>query len=133
VNLLKVAETVEDFLSGVSSVKEVDLLPLKEGELQLNLLGLNLTFEEPDIRRFPCLELAYRAFKMGYPYPIVLNAADEVAVESFLKREIPFTAIPKVIEKTLELADFKEPSSVEEVVEIDRRAKELARKVVKCL
>ena len=110
-----------------------DRLPLKEKELQLNLAGLTLSFEEPDTERFPCLRLAYEAFKMGYPYPIVLNAADEVAVESFLKREIPFTAIPKVIERTLELASFERPSSVNEVVEIDRKAKELARKVLKCL
>jgi 1-deoxy-D-xylulose-5-phosphate reductoisomerase len=108
-------------------------LPLESKELQLELFGLELTFEEPDTKRFPCLELAYRAFKMGYPYPIVLNAADEVAVESFLRRKIPFTAIPEVIEKTMELSEFKEPSSVEEVVEIDRVAKEIARKVVECL
>ena len=110
-----------------------DRLPLKEEELKLNLPGLELTFEEPDTERFPCLRLAYEALKMGYPYPIVLNAADEVAVESFLKRKIPFTAIPKVIERTLKISSFKEPSSVEEVVEIDKRAKELAKKVVECL
>ena len=102
-------------------------------ELQLNLFGLKLEFEEPDLKRFPCLKLAYEALKEGYPAPIVLNAADEVAVELFLKGELPFTAIPQLIEETLNRSSFKEPTSVEEVVEIDREAKKLAEKVARCL
>jgi 1-deoxy-D-xylulose-5-phosphate reductoisomerase len=108
-----------------------DRLPLVDEfrELSLNLFGLKLDFERPDLERFPCLRLAYEAFKMGYPYPIVLNGADEVAVELFLKGKLKFTQIPSFIEKVLELSDFKKPSSVEEVVEIDRKARELAWKV----
>ena len=103
-------------------------LPLN-GELELKLPGLSLDFLEPDVEKFPCLSLAYEAMRRGYPYPIVLNAADEIAVELFLKGKIPFTAIPVLIEKTLEIADFPPPSSVEEVVEVDRLSKELALKV----
>jgi len=103
-------------------------LPLN-GELRLNLFGLNLTFLEPDTERFPCLRLAYESLKMGYPYPIVLNAADEVAVELFLKGKIKFTEIPKLIEETLNRANFKPPKDIYEVAEIDRRAKELSLEV----
>jgi len=99
--------------------------------LNLNLYGLSLQFEEPDVKRFPCLSLAYRALELGYPYPIILNAADEVAVELFLRGEIKFTQIPLLIERVMEAADFKEPESIEEVVEIDKRAKELAREVAR--
>ncbi len=104
-------------------------LLLKGEELRLNLFGLNLTFLEPDTKRFPCLRLAYESLKMGYPYPIVLNAADEVAVELFLEGKIKFTEIPKLIEETLSRADFKPPKDIYEVAEIDRRAKELSLEV----
>ncbi|ADU96541.1 1-deoxy-D-xylulose 5-phosphate reductoisomerase [Thermovibrio ammonificans HB-1] len=107
-------------------------LPLGE-ELKLNLVGQKLEFYEPDTERFPCLKLAYRALEEGYPYPIILNAADEVAVELFLEGKIAFTKIPRLIEKTLESSNFKEPASVEEVVQIDKRARELARQVAKWL
>jgi len=109
-----------------------DGLPLGE-EFELRLPSLELSFEEPDVRRFPCLRLAYGALESGYPSPIVLNSANEVAVNSFLARRIPFTAIPAVIEKTLEKADFPAPSSIEDVVEIDRLSKKLAEEVLRCL
>jgi 1-deoxy-D-xylulose-5-phosphate reductoisomerase len=98
-------------------------------EMKLNLFGLNLSFLEPDVERFPCLKLAYESLERGYPYPIVLNAADEVAVELFLNGKIRFTDIPKLIEEALNRADFKKPETVEEVVEIDRRAKELTLEI----
>jgi 1-deoxy-D-xylulose-5-phosphate reductoisomerase len=60
-----------------------------------------LHFEEPDRKKFPCVNLAYEAGQKGGTYPAVLNAANEVAVNRFLKREISFNAIPKIIEKTL--------------------------------
>jgi len=108
-----------------------DREPLLENfaELRLSLFNKNLTFFEPDRRRFPCLELAYEALRLGYPYPIILNAADEVAVELFLRRKIGFTQIPALIREVLERSDFKEPESVEEVIEIDKEAKELAKRV----
>ncbi len=60
-----------------------------------------LHFEKPDRRKFPCVDLAYEAGKRGGTYPSVLNAANEVAVGRFLNREITFTQIPEMIEKTL--------------------------------
>jgi len=106
-----------------------DRLPLSFPELNLNLYGLNLEFEEPDTEKFPCLKLAYNSLKAGYPYPIVLNAADEVAVELFLKQKIKFTQIPTLIEETLNNFSAPPPSSIEEVTEIDNKARELARKL----
>jgi 1-deoxy-D-xylulose-5-phosphate reductoisomerase len=91
----------------------------------LEFFGLELSFLKPDFERFPCLRLAYESLEKGYPYPIVLNAADEVAVELFLNGKIKFTDIPKLIEETLSVADFKVPKTVEEVVEINREAKSL--------
>ena len=61
----------------------------------------HLDFEEPDFERFPCLRLAYEAAEKGGAHCIALNAADEVAVEAFLERRIPFTGIPDTIEKVL--------------------------------
>ncbi|WP_456456975.1 1-deoxy-D-xylulose-5-phosphate reductoisomerase [Thermovibrio sp.] len=108
-------------------------LPLtqKEEGLSLNLFGLKLEFYRPDFKKFPCLNLAYRALKENSYYPIVLNAADEVAVELFLKGQVKFTDIPKIIEETLNLSDFKEPKEIEEVIEIDRLAREKAREISK--
>jgi 1-deoxy-D-xylulose-5-phosphate reductoisomerase len=60
-----------------------------------------LTFEEPDLARFPCLELAYRALKAGGTMPVALNAANEVAVEAFLKGRIKLNQIAQVIESVL--------------------------------
>ena len=61
----------------------------------------HLEFEEPDFERFPCLRLAYEAAEKGGAHCIALNAADEVAVEAFLERRIPFTGIPGTIERVL--------------------------------
>jgi len=75
---------------------------IDSGAKPLDLTTLSsLTFEKPDHARFPCLDLAYHALRAGGTAPAVLNAANEVAVEAFLERRLPFTAIPAVIEETL--------------------------------
>jgi len=61
-----------------------------------------LTFRRPDLRRFPCLRLAYEAMNAGGMAPCVLNAANETAVEAFLNKEIRFTDIAPVIAHCLE-------------------------------
>jgi len=70
--------------------------------LNINFKHLNkLTFHPPNKSKFPCLDLAYEAAKTGGSMPAVLNAANEEAVAAFLKREIKFTDIPKLIEKVM--------------------------------
>jgi 1-deoxy-D-xylulose-5-phosphate reductoisomerase len=68
--------------------------------LDLARIG-RLHFERPDRKKFPCVDLAYQAGKKGGTYPAVLNAANEVAVRRFLEGRIPFTGIPRIIERTL--------------------------------
>jgi 1-deoxy-D-xylulose-5-phosphate reductoisomerase len=60
-----------------------------------------LTFKEPDMGRFPCLGLAFQACKAGETYPVVLNAADEVAVHAFLNKQLSLGRISEVIEETM--------------------------------
>ena len=85
-----------------------------------------LDFEAPDFKRFPCLGLAYQALAAGGSTPAILNAANEVAVESFLKRRMPFTAIPIMIEQVMQSVSRKDIASLEDVLEADREARETA-------
>ena len=88
-----------------------------------------LTFHEPNYERFPCLRLAYQALRSGFGYPVVLNAANEVAVEAFLSERLPFRAIPAVIEDTLDAAvsNFvKSVDSLEEIRKLDDWARAYA-------
>ena len=97
---------------------------------RLNLRQLrDLTFEPPDVKRFPCLELALTACKEGGTMPAVLNAANEVAVYAFLRGEISFLGIPRLIEATLEAHD-KESAELETVLAADRWAREYARRLI---
>ena len=101
-------------------VNRLDLAALRE-----------LTFEMPDLERFPALALARQAMVAGGAAPTVLNAADEVAVAEFIAGRIGFSAIPVLVEKTLEAADRRgllaDPASVEAALAIDHTARTLAR------
>lgn len=87
----------------------------------------NLSFERPDDARFPCLPLAYRALREGGSAPAILNAANEIAVQAFIDREIAFTAIPRVIEKTLDQLPGGTLSSLDDVLAADAAARRVAR------
>jgi len=112
---------------------------IESGAPELSFAHLGLTFSEPDSTRFPCLSLAYRALESGGVMPAVLNAADEVAVDAFLKREIGFTDIPRVIERVMDAesrdhgAGADGPGSIEEVMEADGRARERTREALRAL
>ena len=93
--------------------------------LDFTRLG-ELTFEAPDLRRFPCLGFAYEALRHGRAASAVLNAANEVAVQAFLEGRLRFTGIAATIDRVLEAYDPAEPSGIDEVLEIDRRAREVA-------
>ncbi|MDQ2705918.1 MAG: 1-deoxy-D-xylulose-5-phosphate reductoisomerase, partial [Pseudomonadota bacterium] len=82
-------------------------------------------FEEPDFRRFPALRLAREALEEGGSAPAVLNAANEVAVASFLDGRIQFPEIPRLVKRTLEQNRWAAPGSIEEVFEIDRDVRRL--------
>ncbi len=90
------------------------------------LAGTDLTFEAPDVEAFACLGLGYAAGRAGGSAPAVLNAADEVAVQAFLERRIGFTSIPVVVERTLEDVVAGEPTSVDDVLAVDREARAVA-------
>jgi 1-deoxy-D-xylulose-5-phosphate reductoisomerase len=86
----------------------------------------HLDFEEPDFERFPCLRLAFEAAEKGGAHCIALNAADEVAVEAFLERRIPFLGIPRTIEKVLAATPEAHPATITEVLAMDREARQTA-------
>jgi 1-deoxy-D-xylulose-5-phosphate reductoisomerase len=93
----------------------------------LDLLKDNkLEFQEPDLGRFPCLALAYRALGEGPSAVTALNAANEEAVQAFLAEQIGFLEIPKVITKVLNEIPLREIKSLEAVFEIDKKARALA-------
>jgi 1-deoxy-D-xylulose-5-phosphate reductoisomerase len=87
----------------------------------------HLDFEQPDLERFPCLRLAFEAAEKGGAHCIALNAADEVAVEAFLDRRIPFTGIPRTIERVLAATPEAHPATIAEVLASDREARQTAR------
>jgi len=98
--------------------------------LDLAVAG-NLTFDEPDEARFPALRLAKNALKAGGAAPTILNAANEVAVDAFLKRSTSFPGIAALVERTLSKAasDLSGvvPDSLEAVMYLDSRAREIAK------
>lgn len=85
-----------------------------------------LTFEEPDTRRFPCLDLAYEAARRGGSLPAVMNAANEVAVGAYLEGRLRFGDIPRVIGKVLAGNWPRTVSRIEEVFEADTAARRSA-------
>jgi len=91
----------------------------------------HLSFEKPDRKRFPCLDLAYEAAVMGGTMPAVLNAANEEAVGGFLKGRLPFVKIPTVIEKVMR-AHRSRPATLAGVLEADRWAREEALRRMSC-
>ena len=86
-----------------------------------------LDFNPPEFARFPCLKLAYNALHEGGCAPAVFNAANEIAVERFLRSEISFLNIPRTIEHTLSSISATTPiTSLEALLEIDAQAREIS-------
>jgi 1-deoxy-D-xylulose-5-phosphate reductoisomerase len=83
-----------------------------------------LDFEAPDLERFPALRLAREALERGGGAAVVLNAANEIAVEAFLKERIGFCDISRLVEQMVGAIDAPAPRSVEEVVALDRESRE---------
>jgi 1-deoxy-D-xylulose-5-phosphate reductoisomerase len=91
-----------------------------------------LEFAPPDVDRFPCLKLAYRALEHGGAWPIVLNAANEVAVEAFLAGRLTFPGIPQAIERALDAAATRTsaPQSLADVRAADAWARAFTRETI---
>ncbi|MBI4687737.1 MAG: 1-deoxy-D-xylulose-5-phosphate reductoisomerase [Nitrospirae bacterium] len=111
-------------LSYPARLKKV-LKPLRMPEIK------ELTFEKPDIKKFPCLGLAYDALREGGTMPAVLNAANEVAVEAFLNKRIPFTKVYYVVARLMEKHRPLKYGSINEVIEISNLAKVKAEEIVR--
>jgi 1-deoxy-D-xylulose-5-phosphate reductoisomerase len=89
-----------------------------------------LTFEEPDTGRFPCLELAYRALRAGGTMPAALNAANEVSVQAFLDGKITLPEIARINEGVMAAHESRQASSLENVLEADRSARAAATELM---
>jgi 1-deoxy-D-xylulose-5-phosphate reductoisomerase len=96
--------------------------PTPGARLDLTRVG-SLTFFEPDVDKFPCLRLARTALEQGGSAPVVLNAANEVAVAAFLERRIAFTRIAELIERALDAIPHTEPKAVDDCVTVDVEAR----------
>jgi len=90
-----------------------------------------LDFEAPDLARFPALRLAREALEAGGAAPIVLNAANEIAVAAFLGGEISFPEIASLVHEALNIASYDAPGSIGDVLEIDRVTRDRARTMMK--
>jgi len=97
-------------------------IPTPAQRLDLAQIG-SLDFEMPDVQRFPALQLAREALEAGGASPIVLNAANEVAVASFLAGRIRFRDIAATVEQALQAADCAPPKSIADVLGVDRRTR----------
>ena len=102
------------------------------GKLKLKDIG-SLTFNEPDENRYPAFTLCMEAGKIGGTAPAVLNAANEVAVESFLKGEILFTQIVKVIEHIIHKTNFVKDCNIEDVFNADKEARIMALNFIRSI
>jgi 1-deoxy-D-xylulose-5-phosphate reductoisomerase len=92
-----------------------------------------LEFHAPARDRFPCLDLAYRALRTGGTLPAVLNAANEIAVESFLQGKLGFMAIPRVIQKTMDAHAVERVTTLDLVRRVDAWARDCARDAAQAL
>jgi 1-deoxy-D-xylulose-5-phosphate reductoisomerase len=105
---------------------------VETGARRLDLAAIaRLDFEPPDVERFPALRVARQALESGGSAPIVLNAANEVAVASFLAGGIRFPDIVALVQRALDELDFAAPRSIPDVLDIDRRTREHVETEVK--
>ncbi len=105
---------------------------IKTNVQRLNLSEIKkLTFFEPDLNKYPCLQLAYNSLEIGKSAPTILNAANEVAVQRFLEKKIKFLSIAKVVEKTLKISSTCSINSIKDVIEIDKESRDLANSIIK--
>lgn len=106
-----------------------DRLPDVSPRMDLTKVG-TLTFEKPDFERFPALGLAYRVLKEGGTAPVILNGANEIAVQMVLDKKLAFFRIAELLEKTLDAVPVVQEPTVEDIYAADRMARETALKIM---
>ena len=99
-----------------NNIKKVDLFEIAD-----------LKFEKPDLNKFKCLRLAYKAIEMGHSFQVVLNAANEVLVEGFLNGKIKYTQIADGIEEMMNMYEKIELDGIEDILKFDQKVKEDTR------
>jgi 1-deoxy-D-xylulose-5-phosphate reductoisomerase len=105
---------------------------IEAGVKCLNLAEIGtLNFSAPDFERFPCLGLAFEAMRVGQNAPVVLNAANEIAVQAFLDEKITFDRIPTLVADVMQSAVICPISTIEDVLEQDQLARVSANKLIK--
>jgi 1-deoxy-D-xylulose-5-phosphate reductoisomerase len=103
---------------------------IASGRVQTNFPKIGtLTFEEPDLERFPALDLARRAGTLGGTLPAVLNAANEVAVEAFVNRKINFPQITELVRRTMEAHENVMQPTLDQILAADAWAREAATRI----
>ncbi len=103
----------------MNKIEKIDLFEIAE-----------LKFEKPDLEKFQCLKLAFETIEKGHSYQVVLNAANEVLVDAFLKKKITYTQIPKRIERMLKEHTPMVLNTVEEILALDKEIKEKTRQMI---
>ncbi|HMA60002.1 MAG TPA: 1-deoxy-D-xylulose-5-phosphate reductoisomerase, partial [Halanaerobiales bacterium] len=122
--------SVADMRMPIQHVMEYPDISSGIGE-PLNLVEQGkLEFLKPDYDKFECLDLAFKAGKKGGSYPVVLNAANEIAVNKFLNKKIKFVQIPKIIRETIEAHNKVDNPNIDEIIEIDKWARQFVKEVV---
>jgi len=104
-------------------------LPLPQQPLDLCEIG-QLSFSEPNLKHFPCLQLAYDALALGGTVPAVMNAANEVAVEAFLSHKLSFLGISQLIEKVMLQHQSEDLTTVDQALHADRWGRHKAQELI---
>ncbi|HNP60651.1 MAG TPA: 1-deoxy-D-xylulose-5-phosphate reductoisomerase, partial [Nitrospirales bacterium] len=112
------------------ALKYPERIPLNPPLLDLGKIG-KFTFYPTDSEKFPCLQLAYDALAGADGLPATLNAANEIAVDAFLKEQIAFLDIPRVIQETMNAYNATPVTSIEDTLEIDQWARRTATEMMK--
>jgi 1-deoxy-D-xylulose-5-phosphate reductoisomerase len=101
------------------------------GAKPLNIFDVGrMDFEQPNLERFPCLRLAYKAIDAGGTMPTVLNAANEIAVEAFLDRRVKFTDIPVIIENCMDTIAVAVADTLAVILDHDQQARTVAKQII---
>ena len=90
-----------------------------------------LTFERPDLEKFPLLGYAFDAISKGGTMPCILNAANEIAVQAFLEGKIRFTDMPVIARKTMETTPWSESPALETLIATNTEARKIASSMIK--